>query len=77
MKSRHLAGVISPLAHPEGRGKGVLIYTRINVHQIGGGGSRSKKGPKIRTAEHIANELRHTGEALGVNQEFARHVYYS
>jgi hypothetical protein len=69
--------VTTPLAHPEGGARGVLIYTRINLHQIGGGGSSCKKETsQIRTTEHIATGLRHTREALGVNQrEFVRRVY--
>jgi hypothetical protein len=69
VKSRHSAGVITSLAHPEGWARGVLVYTKINVHQIGGGGSSSKKErPQVRTIEHIANGLHHNGEVRGINQ---------
>jgi hypothetical protein len=69
LNSRYSADVITLLAHPEEGVRGVLIYTRINVRQIGGGGSRSKKeGSQIRTTEHIETGLRHTVQVLGVNQ---------
>jgi len=69
--------VLTPLAHPEGVTRGVLIYTRINLHQIGGGRSICKKEiSKIRTTDNIATEIRHAREISGVNQRgILRHLY--
>ena len=36
VNSGHSAGVTTLLAHPEEGPRGVLIFTRINVYQIGG-----------------------------------------